>query len=384
MASQHGRRRKKQHQRTAPPPALVCGTTLAAPFDVDVLELLRLQRISHPKRKPTPSVVDKHKRWLRSLVAKKAELAAEREALEREAAERRKRFMDSQARFRTAVVAGTFNDEADAGHEHLQPGAELADTQPKHPQQQQQQQKKPPSKPAAKPAWARSEAEDAELTEAEAQQLLDFVDGLDFEADDAGMNEAAALTGVQSRLSHLDKELRNTSAVEKARAAALASAEEEWELESVWFDDEDQARVAMEDWEDDGWQVRGEAAHGEGKEDEDSKAAGVRVVRRRRKPAAKAGQSAAKASTTSKQDGQDDSASVAHSMLSTASAASSVKQVHSKASLAAMVRKEADARAAWRASHDQGMPAVPEDGAASAEDAHLVSKLPYRYMNPSL
>ena len=376
MASQQSRPRKKQQAAAAP--ALICATTLTAPFDVDVLELLRLQRISHPKRKPSASVVDKHKRWLRSLVAKKAELAAEREALEREAAERRKRFMDSQARFRTAVVAGTFNDESDAGHEHPQPGTEPAVTEPKQP-------KKPASKSAAKPAWARSEAEDAELTDAEAQQLLDFVDGLDFEADDADMNEAAALTGVQSRLSHLDKELRNTSAVEKARAAALASAEEEWELESVWFDDEDQARVAMEDWEDDGWQVRGEAAHGEGKDDEDSKAAGVRVVRRRRKPAAKAGQSAtAKASTTSKRHGQDDSASVAQSMLSTASAASSVKQVHSKASLAAMVRKEADARAAWRASQDQGMPAVPEDGAASAEDAHLVSKLPYRYMNPSL
>ena len=88
----------------------------------------------------------------------------------------------------------------------------------------------------AKPSWARTAAEDDEFLEMEADSLLDFASGLDYQSyiDDLEVREA--LRFVQARVAGLEASKQTAEAVAQEQAKMIAAGE----LEEVWVVDESQ------------------------------------------------------------------------------------------------------------------------------------------------
>lgn len=92
------------------------------------------------------------------------------------------------------------------------------------------------SKAPSKPGWARTAAEDDDLLDAEAEDLLSFVGGLDYEKYIEDMEVREAIQFVADRVKGLEASKQTAEALEAERQKLIAAGE----LEEVWVPDTSQ------------------------------------------------------------------------------------------------------------------------------------------------
>ncbi|KAA0151863.1 hypothetical protein FNF29_04269 [Cafeteria roenbergensis] len=354
--------------------------------------------LARKNRSKEPTVFQKHRAWLRELAEQRRALEEEKARLEAEAEakKRKQRAKNQEIRdsIRTAEGAADGSGDAEA---------------PKS---------KPQRKPAAaggagagagggKPAWAMTAEQKEAADEAEAEDLLAFAEGLDLDDYLDDVEVRSALQVVRDRLAALDAE-----GVRREREHKAAKKRAEAEFEYEWVDAADDAAGAEDGAGGSGEGADGDGADadpGEGWEWADEEAAPVadpgdegsgggagrrRRLRRRKRPdlgvLSAAGDGAAGAGRAKPSKGGDDNASVAESIMSSASSA---RFVHSKRSLTAMVERERR-----RMSEEAALPDLPDedeevapprivthDGSAeskAAKERHLATTLPFRNRNP--
>jgi hypothetical protein len=302
----------------------------------------------HQNKSREPTVFQKHRTWLKEFAEQKRTLEEEKQRLEAEAEERRRKFKERQSELRTQTLSR-------------------------------------PAEPS-KPAWAMSEKEKAAADDAEADDLLAFAEGLDLDTYLDDVEVRAALDVVRKRLTALDEE---HSKREREHKEHKKRDEQEWEYE--WVGEEEQeGKDSESEWE---WVEPAAAPEGGDQAPQGEGEAPVRRLRRRRRPRADTRSVAtldlARPARVKGVDA-DDSESVAESMMTTSS---SVRHVHSKRSLTAMIEREKS-----KLKEVQAMPDLPEEEEVVAphvvthdehlnarkemEERHLAETLPFKNRNP--
>lgn len=328
-----------------------------------------LERLSNvPERPKKQTALQKHKAWLRQLQASRAEIKDSMLVGTLEKEERRQQFADNQRELREAIKgvieeaeveasgggggrsAPTFSVEADGGDAAAPPSAGVGagaasggDAKKKG--------KKGKKGALDRPAWALSETQHEAKEEEEAEDLLEFVKELDLDHYIDDVEVRASLEAARRRVEEL-----------AAKAAAEAAAAEEEE------EDDD---------EEEGEEVGG----------------GGYAAPRRVGHLTDAALRLHDASTGSVGGGGggDDSKSLADTVLSSAS---SIRQVHSKKSLAAVIERAKSKASGLEAIAEEGgaLPRVEPPVVAVINDVadgiaakkKLVSQLPYMNRNPSV
>jgi hypothetical protein len=422
----------------------------------DVRELLA--RRATRRREPNQTVL-KAREYLRELALKKEDLLRQKEDEEFRAEEKRRRLAESQQALRELIrnnVGG--EDGGDEGEGSRGGGgggsrAYAAPTAAKAAAPSKSGRGTGSAAAAAaggKPAWARSAAAEAKAEEEEEDELLNFADDLNFDSYERDLETKAGETlvarrlreveveeaGERAKLAALEAEEDAAAAKEEAaarrerrrrRARRLARAARRKAREAAAGGDGAEGKKegeagdgssgtegggdGEEDY-DDGEEEDGSGSSGESDGDAEAAGHGRREPRRRRHASDDDGGGSDDAGGGSDADslgpltgggrrgqrGGNDAGSVADSILSSAS---SMRGVHSKRSLTAVVsRTQADEAAriaaAVAAGHGRGGGAVEdveikprvvvhnELRPAIEAKKNLVNQLPYQHRNPAV
>lgn len=328
-------------------------------YDPEVLE----RKINAPHRTKPLTALGKHKKWLADLAKQREELKETMLLEELEKEERRQRFAETQKEIRDHIrgVVSSSKEGAisrESIGKAISPRTELRDAGERImiPTQYRSAEESPPRKASSpsdkfteaqkkklaskKPAWAMTEEDISGSHDKEADELLEFVESLDFESFVDDLEVRAALAAARERIETLSERVEDRERrVEEA--------------ESKSVEDEEEAAV-------------------------------------------RAGLRGAEVSTKSNTSGvkwrkSEDEMTIAESVMSSAS---SIRAVHSKKSIQAVIDRQ-QARLATVA-EDGGAPpelpaispplvAVTNDGAAGLEAKQkLVSQLGYLNRNPAV
>eukprot|EP00741_Cyanophora_paradoxa_P004555 tig00000808_g4424.t1 len=197
--------------------------------------------LEEPKKKTSGSVdaLTRHKKWLRELREYKRRLAVEEELMQNEAEEKRKKFTEYQKQMRDLIRKGKSivkgkEPELDPeelvrqAQEQLGMGSLAADVvadvlaeAPTVPARKAEKKGKKEKK--ERPAWALTEGELARQEEDEADDLINFATGLDFDRYMEDMEVRQKIKQIRQRVKELAEERK---AEHLAAAAAAAAADD--------------------------------------------------------------------------------------------------------------------------------------------------------------
>lgn len=220
------------------------------------------RRAEQGGRAGPPNFMSKHRQWLSEMAKKKAALNAELQASAMAAEEKRKKFVAYSRPLRDAVRERAAEMDVE-GVPHSQPelnkGSRLPPPEEEASEQEELQRflkesAEPPmpkpkkaaasssSKAATRPAWALTEDQADELEDEEANELLEFAAGLDYDAYVDDLEVRQALSVIRERIDAQKAAEAAAAAVDEAEEK-IAAAGGDWRSQFVkeWNGDDDGA-----------------------------------------------------------------------------------------------------------------------------------------------
>lgn len=205
---------------------------------VAVHEEAARRRMTEPQPPGPPNVLNKHRTWLAEMARKKAHLNAELQASAEAAMTKRTKFVAYTKSLRAAVSAR--QAELAAGKGEAKPTAAAVpaedDAVPA-----------PPAKTAAKavsskPRWALTEEKADAVEDEEAEALVDFANGLDYESYIDDLEVRQALSVIRERIDQ-EKAMQAVAEAAEEAAAAVEDAGGNWRdaFLASWNGDADDA-----------------------------------------------------------------------------------------------------------------------------------------------
>eukprot|EP01138_Halocafeteria_seosinensis_P001399 gb/GECG01001435.1/.p1 GENE.gb/GECG01001435.1/~~gb/GECG01001435.1/.p1 ORF type:complete len:486 (+),score=114.44 gb/GECG01001435.1/:1-1458(+) len=374
--------------------------------------------------------ITKHKRWLRNLQKQRKQLQEEQRRIEEEKAERRRRFMRASMEFYDIVTGKKESNENNGSvSEHKVDDSEIKEQDKRHGRVMSELNRNSPTKILKEkgtrrqgkrktsekpPAWAWTEEKKEAEEDKEAEELVNFAENLDFENDMADLEDEATSQSVRKRLEEIDRDVREYESREK-QLERKVNEDYEYEYDTVYLN-EDELQNAEFPADGTEWEWLEETQNDDNKQesrgwvdagcDEQGKRIYKRMRRRLRpkQPSISAdGQPYPVNIEEHKND--DDIESVAKSAMSHGS----VRSVHSKQSLNALVVREKEERKRNQQEqlqqqssssaamgeeqpkyHEEESPSVPrlsivnESKEARENKKNYVSNLPYQHRNPAI